>query len=149
MQSKDNFNAAFAMIQKLQNISFYPIHIFFNDLSIYPDAPSTDTDPFFCDSSLYQTLSNDSGAIIWVIGFSRTNHVIPPATTATAAAQHTTVVTIFLLRCFFFSSFAVFRRCSLRCCARNSCFSDGFFLFAIIFLVFCCTTVMQAMCLYS
>ena len=63
MQSKDNFNAAFALIQKLQNISFYPIHIFFNDLSIYPDAPSTDTDPFFCDSSLYQTLSNDSGAI--------------------------------------------------------------------------------------
>lgn len=63
MQSKDNFNAAFAMIQKLQNISFYPIHIFFNDLSIYPDAPSTDTDPFSCDSSLYQTLSNDSGAI--------------------------------------------------------------------------------------
>ena len=31
MQSKDNFNAAFAMIQNLQNISFYPIHIFFND----------------------------------------------------------------------------------------------------------------------
>ena len=66
-------------------------------------------------------------------GFSRTNQVVPPATTATAAAQHTIAVTVFLVRCFFRFAFSDSFRFALRCSARNACFSDGFFLFAILY----------------
>lgn len=54
---------SFAFIQKLQTISFYPIHIFYDSMPVYPDSPDTDTDPFACDPSLYQMLSKESGPV--------------------------------------------------------------------------------------
>lgn len=63
MISNRNYTNPFTMIRKLQNISFYPIHIFYNDLPVYPDSPNMDTDPIFCDPDLYQTLSRNSGPI--------------------------------------------------------------------------------------
>lgn len=63
MFSKEDYSNSFLMIQKLQNISFYPIHIFFDGLPVYPDSPNTELDPFSCDPDLYQSLSTESGPV--------------------------------------------------------------------------------------
>lgn len=63
MNPKNQQNNSFHLIQKLQNISFYSIHIYYNDIVVYPNIPNTDTDPFFRDPSLYQTISKESGPI--------------------------------------------------------------------------------------
>ncbi len=63
MMTKKKHSDSFVTIRKLQNISFYPIHIFYGTSPVYPNSPNTDTDPFFCDPSLCQTLSKDNGLI--------------------------------------------------------------------------------------
>ena len=56
-ESDDFFQA----IQKLQNISFYPIHIFYKSMLIYPQTPDLNTDPFSSDPALFRNLSKKSG----------------------------------------------------------------------------------------
>lgn len=63
MNTKNYQNNSFHLIQKLQNISFYSIHIFCDGVVVYPDAPHADTDPFLRDPSLYQSISMESGPI--------------------------------------------------------------------------------------
>lgn len=63
MIQKSHQNNSFNLIRKLQNISFYSIHIFCDDVVVYPDAPHADTDPFLRDPSLYQSISMENGPI--------------------------------------------------------------------------------------
>lgn len=55
------------MLYNLQDVTFYPIHVFTNNQLIYPDYSDTsntyrkDMDPFFTDPDLYQNLSQNTG----------------------------------------------------------------------------------------
>lgn len=45
------------LLQKMENISFFPIHIFSDGILLYPPSPDENTDPFLCDVTLYSSIA--------------------------------------------------------------------------------------------
>lgn len=60
---KYSSESSFSLVEMLQNICFYPVHIFRDNALVYPETPAEDSDPFFCDPDLFGALSASQGIV--------------------------------------------------------------------------------------